>query len=207
LTVHGLSYLRKLDQEIELRRAILAFAARIASILVGSFFGCSVFLCSPAVGIIGSTCVGIVEPFCMGAFSLGRWALLQIRHDSREAGSLHRGEEVVACLIAWFALGHDGFFKSAGENGARSARHCDDSTQPMVCPPTTSVCIKLTTFMAGWLPWPFGTTRRPGRFLLERRAFMLKARMPQLEYPMNIFYIIGVIVVVLFVAGFLGLHA
>jgi hypothetical protein len=52
-----------------------------------------------------------------------------------------------------------------------------------------------------------GTTRRPRRFLLERRAFMLKARMPQLEYPMNIFYIIGVIVVVLFVAGFLGLHA
>jgi hypothetical protein len=49
LTVHGLSYLRKLDQEIELRRAILAFATRIASILVGSFFGCSVFLCSPAV--------------------------------------------------------------------------------------------------------------------------------------------------------------
>jgi hypothetical protein len=31
--------------------------------------------------------------------------------------------------------------------------------------------------------------------------------MPELEYPMNIFYIIGVIVVVLFVAGFLGLHA
>lgn len=26
------------------------------------------------------------------------------------------------------------------------------------------------------------------------------------EYPMNIFYIIGVIVVVLFVAGFFGLH-
>jgi hypothetical protein len=71
LTVHGLSYLRKLDQEIELRRAILAFAARIASILVGSFFGCSVFLCSPAVGIIGSTCVGIVEPFCMGCVLIG----------------------------------------------------------------------------------------------------------------------------------------
>jgi hypothetical protein len=27
------------------------------------------------------------------------------------------------------------------------------------------------------------------------------------EYPMNIFYIIGVIVVILFVAGFFGLHA
>jgi hypothetical protein len=42
---------------------------------------------------------------------------------------------------------------------------------------------------------------------LERRAFMLKSRMAQSEYTMNIFYIIGVIVVVLFVAGFFGLHA
>jgi hypothetical protein len=31
--------------------------------------------------------------------------------------------------------------------------------------------------------------------------------MSQTEYTMNIFYIIGVIVVVLFVAGFFGLHA
>jgi hypothetical protein len=30
--------------------------------------------------------------------------------------------------------------------------------------------------------------------------------MSQMEYIMNIFYIIGVIVVVIFVAGFLGLH-
>ena len=35
---------------------------------------------------------------------------------------------------------------------------------------------------------------------------MLESRMPQLEYTMNIFYIIGVIVVLLFVAGFLGLR-
>ena len=52
-----------------------------------------------------------------------------------------------------------------------------------------------------------GTYLRTGTFLLERRAFILKARMPQSEYPMNIFYIIGVIVVILFVAGFFGLHA
>ena len=45
-----------------------------------------------------------------------------------------------------------------------------------------------------------------GTFLMERRAFMLKSRKPQLEYTMNIFYIIGVIVVILFVAGFLGLR-
>jgi hypothetical protein len=31
--------------------------------------------------------------------------------------------------------------------------------------------------------------------------------MSQSEYTMNIFYIIGVVVVVLFVAGFFGLHA
>jgi hypothetical protein len=42
---------------------------------------------------------------------------------------------------------------------------------------------------------------------LERRAFMPKTRMSHSEYIMNIFYIIGVIVVVLFVAGFFGLHA
>jgi hypothetical protein len=52
-----------------------------------------------------------------------------------------------------------------------------------------------------------GTYLQAGTFLLERRAFMLKSRMPQSECTMNIFYIIGVIVVVLFVAGFFGLHA
>jgi len=31
--------------------------------------------------------------------------------------------------------------------------------------------------------------------------------MARSEYTMNIFYIIGVVVVILFVAGFLGLHA
>ena len=54
--------------------------------------------------------------------------------------------------------------------------------------------------------WPRGTYLQTGAFLMERRAFMLKSRMPQLEYTMNIFYIIGVVVVVLFVAGFLGLR-
>jgi hypothetical protein len=48
---------------------------------------------------------------------------------------------------------------------------------------------------------------RPARFLLEHRAFMLKTRVSHSEFTMNIFYIIGVIVVVLFVAGFFGLHA
>jgi hypothetical protein len=35
---------------------------------------------------------------------------------------------------------------------------------------------------------------------------MLKLRMPQSECPMNIFYIIGVVVVIIVVAGFLGLR-
>jgi hypothetical protein len=62
-------------------------------------------------------------------------------------------------------------------------------------------------------PVAYGTYLQTGTFpvgapfLLERRAFMLKTRIPQSEYTMNIFYIIGVIVVVLFVAGFFGLHA
>jgi hypothetical protein len=44
------------------------------------------------------------------------------------------------------------------------------------------------------------------RLLNERGTFTLKSPMPQPEYPMNIFYIIGVIVVVIFVAGIFGLH-
>jgi hypothetical protein len=52
-----------------------------------------------------------------------------------------------------------------------------------------------------------GTYLHAGTLLWERRAFMPKSRMPQPEYTMNIFYIIGVIVVVVFVAGFFGLHA
>jgi hypothetical protein len=49
-------------------------------------------------------------------------------------------------------------------------------------------------------------TLKPRRLLLERRTFILKSRMPQSEYTMNIFYIIGVVVVVVVVAGFLGLR-
>jgi len=44
------------------------------------------------------------------------------------------------------------------------------------------------------------------RLLLERGAFILKTLMPQSEYTMNIFYIIGVVVVVVLVAGFFGLR-
>jgi hypothetical protein len=44
------------------------------------------------------------------------------------------------------------------------------------------------------------------RLLLEHRAFMLQSRMTQWERAMNIFYIIGVVVVIVLVASFLGLH-
>jgi hypothetical protein len=52
-----------------------------------------------------------------------------------------------------------------------------------------------------------GTYLRTGTFSVGAPCFHLKSRMPPSEYTMNIFYIIGVIVVVLFVAGFFGLHA
>ena len=47
------------------------FAARIASALVGGFFGCGAFLCSPTAGIKGSTCVGMIEPRSMGCVLIG----------------------------------------------------------------------------------------------------------------------------------------
>jgi hypothetical protein len=49
-------------------------------------------------------------------------------------------------------------------------------------------------------------TVRPRRSLFERRTFNIESALPQSEYTMNIFYIIGVVVVVIFVAGFFGLH-
>jgi hypothetical protein len=40
----------------------------------------------------------------------------------------------------------------------------------------------------------------------EGCALKLKSRLPPLELTMNIFYIIGVVVVVIVVAGYLGVH-
>ena len=68
------------------------------------------------------------------------------------------------------------------------------------------ILYKIDHRVAEWRPWPSEPTCRQERFLLERRALMLKSRTPQSEYTMNIFYIIGVIVVVLFVASFFGLR-
>ena len=51
-----------------------------------------------------------------------------------------------------------------------------------------------------------GTYRQARTFSFKRHAFILKARLPRSEYTMNIFYIIGVVVVIIFVAGFFGLH-
>ena len=42
---------------------------------------------------------------------------------------------------------------------------------------------------------------------MEHRVFKFEvAHMPPLERAMNIFYIIGVVVVVIIVAGYLGVH-
>jgi hypothetical protein len=90
---------------------------------------------------------------------------------------------------------------------------------------TDGVCIKSLTFLGkpgnSWtadvassdidarpngLNEKYGTYLHATRSLLERRAFVSKSRMPHSEYIMNIFYIIGVVVVVIFVAGFLGVH-
>ena len=45
----------------EFRRVIRAFAALTASVLVACRFGFGVFGTAPTAGIIGNTCVGIVE--------------------------------------------------------------------------------------------------------------------------------------------------
>jgi hypothetical protein len=52
-----------------------------------------------------------------------------------------------------------------------------------------------------------GTLAGMRRWLSGGGGFHAKIAVPPSEYTMNIFYIIGVIVVVLFIAGFFGLHA
>jgi hypothetical protein len=57
-----------------------------------------------------------------------------------------------------------------------------------------------------WRPgkiWNFCSTSAFGD---EAPHFKSKSRMPSWERAMNIFYIIGVVVVVILVAGFLGVH-
>jgi hypothetical protein len=76
----------------------------------------------------------------------------------------------------------------------------------MLSPLTMAVCIELTTFTADGF-------RRLWNLLADRHVpvgaprFHAENAHVSLEYTMNIFYIIGVVVVVLFVAGFFGLHA
>jgi hypothetical protein len=69
--------------------------------------------------------------------------------------------------------------------------------------------IKANTHIArsGLKKCAHGTYLQIGTFPVGAPRFHLKSRIPRSEYTMNIFYIIGVIVVVLFVAGFFGLHA
>jgi hypothetical protein len=64
-----------------------------------------------------------------------------------------------------------------------------------------------------WTTFPrkavsYGTYYRFKAFVIGASCgFILKSRMLQSEFAMNIFYIIGVVVVIIFVAGFFGLHA
>jgi hypothetical protein len=97
--------------------------------------------------------------------------------------------------------------QNAGETECGATTTGLNRPDSMVSRLTISVWHGIDHLCRRWRPSPMEHTCRPGRFLLERRAFMLKTRIAQSEYIMNIFYIIGVIVVVLFVAGFFGLHA
>ena len=49
-------------------------------------------------------------------------------------------------------------------------------------------------------------TVRPGRSLFERHTFNIESPLTPIGVNMNIFYIIGVVVVVIFIAGYLGVH-
>jgi len=53
----------------------------------------------------------------------------------------------------------------------------------------------------------YGTYFHAPTFSIRAPRFPWKLRMSRSESKMNIFYIIGVVVVVVFVAGYLGLHA
>jgi hypothetical protein len=62
-------------------------------------------------------------------------------------------------------------------------------------------------FLWMWLPPQAERLRLLDIGSIGGGRFHAEIAMPLSEYTMNIFYIIGVIVVVLFVAGFFGLHA
>lgn len=77
--------------------------------------------------------------------------------------------------------------------------------------------LKNTINIAGRLPvkidWvrprcemEYGTYWRANPFRLEVCYSILNSHRPRTEHTMNIFYIIGVVVVVLLIAGFLGLR-
>jgi hypothetical protein len=53
----------------------------------------------------------------------------------------------------------------------------------------------------------YGTYSQTGTFPAGAPCFHTEIALSRSEYTMNIFYIIGVVVVVIFVAGFFGLHA
>jgi hypothetical protein len=104
------------------------------------------------------------------------------------------------------ALGHSGFFKTPVKWSAE--RPLPRQLARINSVPIGDVSLyRIDHLYHRWLSWAMELTYSPALYLMERSAFMLKTRISQSEFTMNIFYIIGVIVVVLFVAGFFGLHA
>lgn len=97
----------------EFRRIILAFATWTASVLVGGFFGCGIFIGFPAIGIMGSNCVGAIELCTTGCTLMGPDDVglrLGIRDNSRmqrsftapktPSGEINRGDRRTAHTTA-----------------------------------------------------------------------------------------------------------
>jgi hypothetical protein len=88
----------------EFRRIILAFAIRTASALVGRFFGSGVFVSAPVAGIMGSNCVGAIEPCATGCMLMGPGNvgfLLGIVDNSRLPSSFDTPEKASAARNRW----------------------------------------------------------------------------------------------------------
>jgi hypothetical protein len=100
------------------------------------------------------------------------------------------------------------FFKTPVKRSAgRPLPQCDSTSSINGVPINDVNLYRIDHLYRRWLPWLTEHICRSERSYRGAGAFILKSRLPQSEYTMNIFYIIGVIVVVLFVAGFFGLHA
>jgi hypothetical protein len=118
-----------------------------------------------------------------------------------------RQQLIAARFFICLASGHNGIFEAPVKRRAYRSRYLKTRAESLVCLLAIVSLYKIDHLYRRMASFPLELSGWPRRFVLERRTFILKSCMPQSEYTMNIFYIIGVIVVVLFVAGFFGLHA